>query len=100
MKKKHLNGRLSLKVKDLSALNGNQENQVVGGNTDPNLDCSYIITGCGTNNATVVATCTIVGNSAIACHVCAPTYQYKTCPPNATCGAATCSPSCTVYPNC
>lgn len=80
MKKKHLNGKLSLKVKDLSALDNNQSNAVGGGSVG--LDCSYHMI---CDNATNYQTCTIAGNSVNQCYACAPTYEYRTCPPNAGC---------------
>ena len=51
MKKKHLHGKLSLKIKDLSAMNGSAQKQAMGGatadgcNTDTCAEITH--TGCG-----------------------------------------------------
>jgi len=90
MKKKHLNGKLSLRVRDLSALDGNSQNRIVGGFTLDNSQCPQCegSKGCSLptcNTATLYNTCTKAGNSVNQCFACAPTYEYQTCPPNAGC---------------
>jgi hypothetical protein len=98
MKKKHLHGKLSLKVKDLSALDGTAQRNLKGGDTDVQASCPecYSMAYCTdvfqtACCATNYKTCTQVGDTVNNCAACAPTYEYDTCPPNPTaCGGATC----------
>ncbi|RYE24672.1 MAG: hypothetical protein EOP51_06595 [Sphingobacteriales bacterium] len=56
MKKKHLHGKLSLKMKDLSAMNG-QAKQAQGGFDEPTLACTKDWTNCAQCEDGTMATC-------------------------------------------
>jgi len=107
MKKKHLHGKLSLKIKDISALEGNQQSQVKGG-TIGYLPChpvtEYTMQGQDTSpclipSYDVVVGCTMKGSSPY-CAYCPPSRMYQTCPDVETCGY-TCDgePACMVNPS-
>ncbi len=67
MKKKQLRGKLTIRVKDLSSLDGGQ---YTGGKT------TYITQSCPTD----APTCTQLGTFDV-CFVCAPTQGWDTCLP-------------------
>ncbi len=77
MKKKHLHGKLSLKIKDLSALDSNIQGQIAGG-TGSVLECSGrpgTVCGCAPS---AQDTCTQYGTIDV-CIVCAPSQGWDTC---------------------
>jgi len=98
MKKKNLHGKLSLKIKDISALEGNSQSQIKGG-TIGYLPCHPVTeytmrnpdtSPCLIPSYDLVIGCTI-GGSVPYCVYCAPTYMYQTCPDVPSC-QYTCDP--------
>jgi len=93
MKKKHLRGKLSLNVKDISALEGNAQSQIKGGTIgylpcQPVTEYTLQLQGqppCLIPSYDVVVGCTIQG-SVPYCMACNGTYMYQTCPDVQTCG--------------
>ncbi len=64
MKKKHLHGKLSLKIKDLSALSSNTQGQIKGGEIDT-ASCNVAI--CALVNPGTNVNTTIVNGTGVSC---------------------------------